>query len=167
RRSLALLPALRRGSRGRERQLRAAALAWRGLAARYGTPPPGVTAREYAASLAIEDTRLRAAVRQFVCQWEALAYSATPPPVPASPDAQRPGSALSAPPPVPASPDAQRPGSALSAAPAYRSPVTRSAVLPDNGPACESLHAPDPSVPQDKEAADFISRCLVITFRLA
>lgn len=64
RRSLALLPAVRRAGRlGRARQLRAAALAWHGLAARYGAPPPGVTAREYADSLAIEDRRLRAAVR--------------------------------------------------------------------------------------------------------
>ncbi|WP_379158686.1 DUF3488 and DUF4129 domain-containing transglutaminase family protein [Paenibacillus sp. sgz5001063] len=76
RRCLALLPAARRGGRvSRERQLRAAALAWRGLAARYGPPPPGVTAREYAVSLAIEDARLRAALRQFIRQWEALAYS--------------------------------------------------------------------------------------------
>ncbi|WNS41634.1 transglutaminase domain-containing protein [Paenibacillus sp. MMS20-IR301] len=76
RRSLALLPALRRAGRlSRERQLRAAALAWHGLAARYGPPPPGVTAREYADSLAIEDRRLRAAVRDFVRQWETLAYS--------------------------------------------------------------------------------------------
>lgn len=51
RRSLALLPAVRRAGRlGRERQLRAAALAWHGLAARYGPPLPGVTAREYADS---------------------------------------------------------------------------------------------------------------------
>lgn len=75
RRSLALLPAVRRAGRlGRERQLRAAALAWYGLAARYGPPLPGVTAREYADSLAIEDGRLRAAVRGFVRQWETLAY---------------------------------------------------------------------------------------------
>ncbi|WP_310831304.1 DUF4129 domain-containing transglutaminase family protein [Paenibacillus pedocola] len=76
RRSLALLPAARHAGRAsRERQLRAAALAWGGLAARYGPPPQGLTAREYAASLAIEDARLRAAVRQFVRQWESLAYS--------------------------------------------------------------------------------------------
>ncbi|WP_442792456.1 DUF4129 domain-containing protein [Paenibacillus sp. FSL R7-269] len=54
--------------------MRAAALAWYGLAARYGPPLPGVTAREYADSLAIEDGRLRAAVRGFVRQWETLAY---------------------------------------------------------------------------------------------
>lgn len=76
----------------RERQLRAAALAWHGLAARYGPPLPGVTAREYAASLNIEDAGLRTAVRVFVRQWETLAYSgtaqaqrATPRPGPAQP----------------------------------------------------------------------------------
>ncbi|MNO37183.1 Protein-glutamine gamma-glutamyltransferase [compost metagenome] len=91
RRCLALLPAVRRAGRAsRERQLRAAALAWRGLTARYGPPPPGVTAREYAASLAIEDVRLRAAIRQFIRQWEALAYSSqaasAPPCLSARPD---------------------------------------------------------------------------------
>ncbi|MFD2874917.1 DUF4129 domain-containing protein [Paenibacillus rhizoplanae] len=50
---------------------------WHGLAARYGPPLPGVTAREYADSLAIEDGRLRAAVRGFVRQWETLAYGGT------------------------------------------------------------------------------------------
>ncbi|WP_157794132.1 transglutaminase-like domain-containing protein [Paenibacillus donghaensis] len=76
RRCLALLPAARSGgSLGRERQLRAAALAWRGLAARYGAPPPGLTGREYADSLHIDDAGLRAALRQFVRQWETLAYS--------------------------------------------------------------------------------------------
>ena len=94
RRSLALLPAARRAGRiSRERQLHAAALAWRGLAARYGPPPPGVTAREYAASLAIEDRRLRAAVREFVRQWEALAYSGTPGALARRPHAMR-GEAL-------------------------------------------------------------------------
>lgn len=88
RRCLALLPAARHGGRtSRERQLRAAALAWRGLAARYGPPPHGLTAREYAASLAIEDARLCAAVRQFVRQWESLAYS---PAGPAHPGPARP-----------------------------------------------------------------------------
>ncbi|WP_019913685.1 DUF4129 domain-containing transglutaminase family protein [Paenibacillus sp. HW567] len=94
RRCLALLPAVRRtGSVSRERQLRAAALAWRGLAARYGPPPPGVTAREYAASLAIEDAGLRTAVRQFVRQWEALAYSS--PAAPAVYGPSRPASFVS------------------------------------------------------------------------
>ncbi|UQZ34750.1 hypothetical protein C2I18_15185 [Paenibacillus sp. PK3_47] len=79
RRSLALLPAVRAGSLSRERQLRAAALAWHGLAARYGPPPPGVTAREYAASLQIPDAALHAAVGQFVRQWETLAYSGAAP----------------------------------------------------------------------------------------
>uniref|UniRef100_UPI001ADF8284 hypothetical protein n=1 Tax=Paenibacillus camerounensis TaxID=1243663 RepID=UPI001ADF8284 len=46
--------------------------------------PRGVRARESAASLAIGDARLRAAVRQFVRQWEALAYgTSAPPPAPA------------------------------------------------------------------------------------
>ncbi|MRN55578.1 DUF4129 domain-containing transglutaminase family protein [Paenibacillus monticola] len=76
RRSLALLLAARSSRAGSsERQLRAAALAWHGLAARYGPPPPGITGREYVASLPIEDARLRAAVRQFVRRYEALAYS--------------------------------------------------------------------------------------------
>ncbi|GGG10108.1 hypothetical protein GCM10010912_63140 [Paenibacillus albidus] len=75
RRSLALMLAARRaGTASRERQLRAAALAWRGLAARFGPPPPGVTGREYAVSLPIDDARLREAVWQFVRQWETLAY---------------------------------------------------------------------------------------------
>ncbi|MFF2018976.1 DUF3488 and DUF4129 domain-containing transglutaminase family protein [Paenibacillus sp. NPDC058177] len=75
RRSLALLWASRSRAVGRERQLRAASLAWHGLAARYGPPPPGVTGREYADSLPIADAGLRAAVRRFVRQWETLAYS--------------------------------------------------------------------------------------------
>jgi len=82
RRSLRLLRfASRRRRAGPELLLKSAALAWRGLAARYGAPPPGVTGREYAASLPIEDARLRAAVWRFVRQWEALAYS---PPGPAA-----------------------------------------------------------------------------------
>ncbi|MEK5234683.1 transglutaminase domain-containing protein [Paenibacillus sp. FSL L8-0470] len=116
RRSLALLPAARRaGSVSRERQLRAAALAWRGLAARYGPPLPGVTAREYAASLNIEDAGLRTAVRGFVRQWETLAYSGTA--------------------------QAQR-------------------ATPRPGP------APPPPDAAAAEAAGFISRCLLIIFRL-
>lgn len=76
RRSLALLLAVHSSRAGsRERQLRAASLAWRGLAARYGPPQPGATGREYVASLPIEDAGLRAAVRQFVRRYEALAYS--------------------------------------------------------------------------------------------
>ncbi|MFC3750402.1 DUF3488 and DUF4129 domain-containing transglutaminase family protein [Paenibacillus sp. GCM10012306] len=75
RRSLALLWAYRSRAVGRERQLRAASLAWHGLAARYGAPPPGVTGREYADSLPIADAGLRVAVRRFVRQWETLAYS--------------------------------------------------------------------------------------------
>lgn len=75
RRALALLPALLRGgSAGRGRQLRAAALAWHGLTARFGAPPPGVTAREYARSLATDDAALRGAAMGFVRQWETLAY---------------------------------------------------------------------------------------------
>ncbi|MDQ0196679.1 transglutaminase-like domain-containing protein [Paenibacillus wynnii] len=76
RRSLALLLAARSSRTAKpERLLAAAALAWQGLAARYGQPPPGMTGREYAASLHIEDARLREAVWQFVRQWELLAYS--------------------------------------------------------------------------------------------
>ncbi|KGE19453.1 DUF4129 domain-containing transglutaminase family protein [Paenibacillus wynnii] len=76
RRSLALLLAARSSRTAKpERLLAAATLAWQGLAARYGQPPPGMTGREYAASLHIEDARLREAVWQFVRQWELLAYS--------------------------------------------------------------------------------------------
>jgi transglutaminase-like putative cysteine protease len=76
RRSLALLLAARSASSmSRERQLRAASLAWRGLAERYGPPPPGVTGREYVDSLQIYDAGLSEAVRQFVRQWETLAYA--------------------------------------------------------------------------------------------
>ncbi|RQW07769.1 DUF4129 domain-containing protein [Paenibacillus rhizophilus] len=73
RRSLALLR-LGRSAVRRERLLLAASLSWRVLAARYGPPPPGMTGREYAASLPIDDAGLRAAVRRFVRQWETLAY---------------------------------------------------------------------------------------------
>ncbi|MEK4037264.1 transglutaminase domain-containing protein [Paenibacillus sp. FSL L8-0493] len=76
RRSLALLLAACRGSSlSRERQLRAASLAWHGLAERFGPPPPGVTGREYVDSLRIYDAGLYVAVRQFVRQWETLAYA--------------------------------------------------------------------------------------------
>ncbi|OME25489.1 transglutaminase domain-containing protein [Paenibacillus odorifer] len=76
RRSLALLLAALRGSSlSRERQLRAASLAWHGLAERFGPPPPGVTGREYVDSLRIYDAGLYVAVRQFVRQWETLAYA--------------------------------------------------------------------------------------------
>lgn len=120
RRSLALLPAASRAGRvSRERQLRAAALAWRGLAARYGAPPPGVTAREYAASLAIEDAGLRTAVREFVRQWETLAYGGSPQ--------------------------------------ALRTPARTGLVKPPSGAA---------SLPAAAEAKRFISRCLLIIFRL-
>lgn len=75
RRSLALLLAARSASRlSRERQLVLASLAWGGLVARYGPPPPGFTGREYVTSLPIDDARLVAAARQFVRQWETLAY---------------------------------------------------------------------------------------------
>lgn len=84
RRCLALLLSARSASSmSRERQLRAASLAWRGLAERYGPPPPGVTGREYVDSLQIYDAGLSAAVRQFVRQWETLAYA---PPHDAAPD---------------------------------------------------------------------------------
>ncbi|HEY4429760.1 MAG TPA: transglutaminase domain-containing protein [Paenibacillus sp.] len=76
RHSLALLLAARSASSmSRERQLRAASLAWHGLAERFGPPPPGVTCREYVDSLQIYDAELSVAVRQFVRQWETLAYA--------------------------------------------------------------------------------------------
>ncbi|WP_238656123.1 DUF4129 domain-containing transglutaminase family protein [Paenibacillus piscarius] len=136
RRSLALLPAVRRAGRlGRERQLRAAALAWHGLAARYGAPPPGVTAREYADSLAIADRRLRAAVRGFVRQWETLAYGA--------------GGAV----PLPAA----APGRAGPSAAVPEGAVPSAAAGPGSAPSS----AADPI---DAEA--FLARCLMITFHL-
>jgi len=80
RRSLALLlAALGASSMSRERQLRAASLAWHGLAERYGPPPPGATSREYVDSLQIYDAGLREAVRRFVRQWETLAYASFAP----------------------------------------------------------------------------------------
>lgn len=97
RRALALLRvAQRQGGWGRERLLAAAAPAWQALAARYGAPPPGCTAREYAGSLAIGDDALRGAVLRFVRQWETLAYGeGAPPPYPAEPaDAARPYAAF-------------------------------------------------------------------------
>ncbi|MHA6534276.1 DUF4129 domain-containing transglutaminase family protein [Paenibacillus sp. BAC0078] len=160
RRCLALLPAVRRtGSVSRERQLRAAALAWRGLAARYGPPPPGVTAREYAASLAIEDAGLRTAVRQFVRQWEDLAYnSPAVPPRPASAAPAPPRSASSA----PAAPAPSRSASAALAAPApSRSASAALAAPAPSRSASAALAVPAPSCP-----ASFISNCLTIAFRL-
>ncbi len=161
RRCLALLPAARRAGRvSRERQLRAAALAWRGLTSRYGPPPPGVTAREYAASLAIEDARLRAAVRQFIRQWEALAYSSR---------------AASAPPCL----STRRGFPAIPArgpAPFLENPARRSAPFPDM-PAQEPAPLPDIPPPSQRglalvptagaEGAAFVANCLAITFRLA
>lgn len=139
RRSLALLPAVRRvGRLGRERQLRAAALAWHGLAARYGPPLPGVTAREYADSLAIEDGRLRAAVRGFVRQWETLAYGGAGGGVPLA-AARSAGDVV----PLPAS------GSAGGAAPS----------TPSASPA-------PPNAADTTDAAAFMARCLMITFHL-
>ncbi|QUL55589.1 transglutaminase domain-containing protein [Paenibacillus tritici] len=152
RRSLALLPAVRRAGRlGRERQLRAAALAWHGLAARYGPPLPGVTAREYADSLVIEDGRLRSAVRDFVRQWETLAYSGR-----AGGPAERArglhGGGVSPP----------RPGAVQPPSPGAVPPV-RASIHP---PPCAGA----PGLAKDSGALDeaaFIARCLTITFHLA
>jgi hypothetical protein len=153
RRSLALLPAARRtGRTGRERQLRAAALAWRGLAARYGPPPQGMTAREYAASLAIEDTRLLTAVRQFVRQWESLAYSPASAhigPVPLA--SVRSGSVRSGSAHIGAVPSGSTPSSSAHTG-------TVPLVTPPSGPAGPL---------EGGEAAAFIGHCLTITFRLA
>ncbi|OKP80510.1 hypothetical protein A3844_27320 [Paenibacillus helianthi] len=181
RRSLALLPAARRAGRvSRERQLRAAALAWRGLAVRYGPPPPGVTAREYVASLAIEDARLCAALRQFIRQWEALAYSCPAAsaqvqlPIPAVPPL-RTASSLPAVPP-------SRTASSLPAVPLLRTasslpavPLLRTAsLLPAVPPLCSAANlkhqrragAAAASKRAAAESADFIGSCLTITFRL-
>lgn len=153
RRSLALLPAVRRAGRlGRERQLRAAALAWHGLAARYGPPLPGVTAREYADSLAIEDGRLRAAVRDFVRQWETLAYSSSAggPAARAQPPRRDASGAVPQPLRRGASgvvPQPPRPGAAASLPQPLRS-----------GAPAQNAEAID--------TAAFIAICLTITFRL-
>ncbi|MBW4085025.1 transglutaminase domain-containing protein [Paenibacillus sp. S150] len=164
RRCLALLPAARRAGRvSRERQLRAAALAWRGLAARYGPPPPGVTAREYAASLAIEDARLRAALRQFIRQWEALAYSspAAPAPprlsVPADSPSRRAAS-------VPADSPSRRAASVPADLPSRRA-VSRAAMT---SPPQELRRAAvsASSGKAETDAAAFVISCLAITFRL-
>ena len=106
RRILVLLLAARSSRTAKpERLLAAGALAWQGLAARYGQPPTGVTCREYAASLHIDDARLRESVWQLVRQWETLAYS----PVPASVRTLAPAPARS---PAPAS--VQKPSTAQS-----------------------------------------------------
>lgn len=153
RRSLVLLPAVRRAGRlGRERQLRAAALAWHGLAARYGAPLPGVTAREYAYSLAIADRRLRAAVRGFVRQWEALAYGAggAVPLAAAGPGGAKPLAAAS-------------PGRAVPLAAAPSRCAKPVAAAPEGAPP----QHPAPASPTDAmDAEAFLARCLMITFRL-
>lgn len=77
RRALALLPAACSARPGRARLLAAGRAAWRGLAAAYGPPPPGMTGREYADSLPTAGER--EAVRRFVRQWEALVYASAPP----------------------------------------------------------------------------------------
>ncbi|WP_339244656.1 transglutaminase-like domain-containing protein [Paenibacillus sp. FSL F4-0243] len=141
RRSLALLLAARSASSmSRERQLRAASLAWHGLAERYGPPPPGVTGREYMDSLQIYDAGLSEAVRQFVRQWETLAYApATSDFVAADPANEMPAtSRISARSMISAIPAM----SAASASPAEISELTT------------------------HDASAFIRECLIITFRL-
>ncbi|MFD2411500.1 DUF4129 domain-containing protein [Paenibacillus rhizoplanae] len=160
RRSLALLPAVRRAGRlGRERQLRAAALAWHGLAARYGPPLPGVTAREYADSLAIEDGRLRAAVRGFVRQWETLAYGGTGGGVPLA-AARSAGDAV----PLPASGSAGGVVS-LAASDLARGAVSLTASCP-TGDATPMSPSSPPNAADTTDAAAFMARCLMITFHL-
>lgn len=165
RRCLALLPAVRRAGRlSRERQLRAAALAWHGLAARYGPPLPGVTAREYADSLAIEDGRLRAAVRDFVRQWETLAYSGCAGGLAARAQPSHRGAVV-------ADPQSPCPG-AGGAVPQPPRPGASGAVpqLPRPGasdPVPQPLRSSAPAKDAEaNDAAAFIARCLTITFRL-
>ncbi|MEI2394987.1 DUF4129 domain-containing protein, partial [Paenibacillus phytohabitans] len=158
------LPAVRRAGRlSRERQLRAAALAWHGLAARYGPPLPGVTAREYADSLAIEDGRLRAAVRDFVRQWETLAYSGCAGGLAARAQPSHRGAAGA---------DLQSPCPGASGADPQ--PLRSSAAVPLPQPLRSSAAVPVPPLRSDASAKDaeandaaaFIARCLTITFRL-
>lgn len=149
RRSLALLLAARSASSmSRERQLRAASLAWHGLAERFGPPPPGVTGREYVDSLRIYDAGLSEAVRQFVRQWETLAYAPAPSAFVATDSENE----------IPASPIM----SAMSAM--FANPVTSAIPATSAAPASpvenfDSGHA-------TSDAAAFIRECLIITFRL-
>jgi transglutaminase-like putative cysteine protease len=152
RRSLALLLAARSASSlSRERQLRAAALAWHGLAERFGPPPPGVTGREYVDSLRIYDAGLCIAVRQFVRQWETLAYSPAPPATVAVEPASTAPAALGIAVSDPAAPEL-----------AVSNSTALEFALPDsNFPA--SVPVSGLAVP---DAAAFIRECLIITFRL-
>ncbi|WP_339289088.1 transglutaminaseTgpA domain-containing protein [Paenibacillus sp. FSL E2-0201] len=138
RRSLALLLAARSASSmSRERQLRAASLAWHGLAERFGPPPPGVTGREYVDSLQIYDAGLSEAVRQFVRQWETLAYA----PAPSAFVAAYPANEIST-------------ISAMSPMPA----VSVTSAAPASSAENSGCTTPD--------ASAFIRECLIITFRL-
>ncbi|MEK4009526.1 transglutaminase-like domain-containing protein [Paenibacillus sp. FSL H3-0333] len=171
RRSLALLPAVRRAGRlGREPQLRAAAAAWHGLAARYGPPLPGVTAREYADSLAIEDGRLRAAVRGFVRQWETLAYGGAGGGVPLAATGPAGGAApLSATGPAGDGVPLPSAGSAGDAVPLSHS-ARMSPALPKSPTAPSTASASQRCAPASAadtmDAEAFIARCLMITFHL-
>jgi transglutaminase-like putative cysteine protease len=146
RRSLALLLAARSASSmSRERQMRAASLAWHGLAERFGPPPPGVTCREYVDSLQIYDAGLSEAVRQFVRQWETLAYA------PAT-------SVFVAPDPASGIPTM----STISATPVSSTKTTISARSAGPASTAESLD----SRLAGSDASAFIRECLIITFRL-
>ncbi|CAH1056316.1 DUF4129 domain-containing transglutaminase family protein [Paenibacillus pseudetheri] len=139
RRSLALLLAARSASSmSRERQLRAASLAWRGLAERYGPPPPGVTGREYVDSLQIYDAGLSEAVRQFVRQWETLAYAP---------------SAF-----VAADPANKIPTTSATSRMSARSTISAIPAAPASPAEISELTT--------RDAAAFIRECLIITFRL-
>ncbi|OZQ65540.1 hypothetical protein CA600_13880 [Paenibacillus sp. VTT E-133280] len=144
RRSLALLLAARStSSMSRERQLRAASLAWHGLAERYGPPPPGVTGREYVDSLQIYDAGLSEAVRQFVRQWETLAYApAAPAFVAADPANEMPTMSATS---------TMSARSMISAIPAMSAALASPAEISEL-----TTH----------DASAFIRECLIITFRL-
>ncbi|WP_449600093.1 DUF4129 domain-containing transglutaminase family protein [Paenibacillus sp. Marseille-Q9583] len=144
RRSLALLlAACSASSMSRERQLRAASLAWHGLAERYGPPPPGVTGREYVDSLQIYDAGLSEAVRQFVRQWETLAYAPAP-------------SAF-----VAADPVNEMPTMSASSRMSARSMISAIPVM-SAAPASPA----EISELTTHDASAFIRECLIITFRL-
>ncbi|NGM85532.1 DUF3488 domain-containing transglutaminase family protein [Paenibacillus sp. 7124] len=170
RRSLALLR-LGRSSAGRERLLLAASLSWRVLAARYGPPAPGATGREYAASLPIEDAGLRAAVRRFVRQWEALAYGGTGGPdlrraAPAPHGRHQPGGS---------GPDSAPAGDCLPGSVPARSLPQRirrlagGSVIPAVFPALRqsSKAAGGPGTPAHWSAGAFMRDCLRIAFYLS
>ncbi|WP_379127616.1 DUF4129 domain-containing transglutaminase family protein [Paenibacillus sp. sgz500958] len=176
RRSLRLLLAKRSSSPGPEQLRAAAALAWHGLAARYGAPPPGMTGREYADSLPVDNAGLREAVRQFVRQWETLAYSSPSRAAGAPPPAPRSESFGSAPPgsaPQSLSSGSVSPGFApQSLSPGSVSPgsvpqsLSSESAPPGSVPHSMSSGSVSPPGCDSQSASNFIRVCLDITLRV-